>query len=251
MIDFSDAPDQKTGGGAIPPKSVVLLRLKIREATGKGATDHPLIKQFRTGLVGLDCEFEVVVGTFEGNKIWENLFLPVAMQPADMALTRGQEGICKSSHAKIRAIVEAARGIHPQEDNGPARSINDWHDLDGMVFPGLIGVKKVESGDEFINNTLTRVITIDREDYKNVMNGGEFVSELPLPELPEPNQAKGQPATQGYQSPAERQGQPQTTGQLPAQAYHNHPGAGGYQQKAAQGNAGAAHQGGKPQWATK
>ncbi|MBT4876342.1 MAG: hypothetical protein HOJ48_01150 [Desulfobacula sp.] len=206
MIDFNNAPAQKTGGGTIPPKSVVLLKMTIREpSSNKAYEHHPLITMYSSGLLGLDCQFDVECGTFEGNKIWENLFLCPEFQTIQM--TKGQKGICEGSFAKLRAIIEAARGIDPN-DSAPAsvnaRNINDWVDFQGMRFPGMMGITKPKSGDVYLNNSLMRVITMEKEDYSVVMGGGEYISDLPLPAIPESSHTTGTSgaAKKGYQAPS-------------------------------------------------
>ncbi|MCP3942592.1 MAG: hypothetical protein GY710_14045 [Desulfobacteraceae bacterium] len=242
MIDFNNASAQKTGGGTIPPKSIVKVLMTVREpGDAKRCEWHPLITVFNSGMLGLDCEFEVIFGTFEGNRIWENLFLSPEMQPAEMELTRGQDGICKGSFAKLRAMIEAYRGIDPN-DSSPAatnaRNLQDWTDFQGMIFPIMVGVDKPKKGDVYLNNNIIRVITVEREDYKLVMGGGEFISELPLPEIPESEQKTGSGAAKtGYQAPQNQNRLNQTMGNQSNNGYQ------------AQNNQGA--QGGAPQWAQK
>jgi hypothetical protein len=173
----------------------------------KRVSDHQLVTKYSSGLVGLDCEFEVVAGTFEGSTIWENLFFRPQFQ--SISLTKGQEGICNGSDAKFRAIIEAARGIDPM-DGSPAavnaRSIQDWGDFTGMEFPVMVGVAKVRPGDQFINNTVVRVITPDRPEYAEIMAGGEIITDTPLPELHHGGTSTTKPASGGYQPPAQNGG---------------------------------------------
>lgn len=73
MINLGDAPEQKEGGkGTIPPKSIVLVKMEIRKP--KTDSSDPAVSVFKTGIKGLDCEFTVVSGQFEGKTMWENCF---------------------------------------------------------------------------------------------------------------------------------------------------------------------------------
>lgn len=234
MIDFGGTPEQKgRGNGPIPAKSIVKIKMTIREPSGSKVFEkHPLITKFSSGLLGLDCMFEVVTGTFENCKIYENWFLRPEFQA--ISLTKGQEGICRGSDAKMRAIIEASRGINPT-DGSPAaiqaRKINDWADFQGMEAPAKIGVDKPNAGDQYINNNIMRIVTIDREEYQTVMSGGEIISDIPIPEIPaaknQTSDTKSGPAG-GWGGGHQSQGQ--QTGNAQAQ-----------QQNQAQG--------GKPSWA--
>lgn len=213
-IDFNNSPEQKTGnGGAIPPKSIVKVRLEIREPSGtKISSDHPLVTIFGTGLIGFDCVFEVIAGTYNENKIYENLFFRPDFQ--SIQLTTGQTGICNGSDGKMRAMIEASRGIDPGDGGQAAitaRMIQDWSDFQGMEFPVLVGIKKQKVDDQYINNNIMRIITPEDDDYQTVMGGGEVISKLPLPATPEPQKTGGgysAPNTQGgYQAPNQTQGQ--------------------------------------------
>jgi hypothetical protein len=214
-INFNDSPEQKTGGGAIPPKSIVKMRLEIREPSGtKCHESHNLVTVFKSGLIGFDCILEVIAGQFNENKIYENLFFRPDFQSIEM--TTGQTGICNGSDAKFRAMIEASRGIDPG-DGSPAsvnaRMINDWSDFQGMEFPVLVGIKKQKADDQYINNNIMRIITPEHDDYQKVMGGGEIISKLPLPATPEPTKTGG-----GYQAPGAGKTAPANTGGKPAWA---------------------------------
>lgn len=246
MIDFSNSPDQKTGGaGPIPAKSMVKVKMEIRKPKAeKATTDHPLVTVFKSGLVGLDCEFEVISGQFEGTRIWENIFFRPDFQSIQMS--KGQIGICNSSDAKFRAIIEASRGISPT-DGSPAavqaRSIQDWNDFNGLEFPVLVGVAKPETGDKFINNTISRVITPERDEYPSLMMGEDIITDIPLPELPQVGSTAGTSAnnpTGGYTPPNQQRGGYTPPGQQQTEGGYSPP-----DQTQSGGNTGAP----PPSWA--
>lgn len=249
-INFNEAPEQKVCGGVpIPPRSVVKVAMKIRQPAGQKAhAQSHMITVYKTGLLGLDCEFVVEAGTFEGCKIWENVFLRPQFQ--EIKLTKGQEGICHRGDGLLRAIIEAARNIQPSDNSQPAtqaRMINDWSDFDGMEFGVMVGVDTPKPGDQYVNNTIIRVITPDQDEYQTVMAGGEIVSDRPIPEIPAApaggQQSKSyQPPTSpqsGYQAP------PQQSYQPPQPNYNDAPNYNDVQPPPPPGQNG----GGKPAWA--
>lgn len=182
MIDLGQAGEQKEIGtnGPIPPKSVVKVRMALRKPKSPDSQD-PSVNIFKSGLKGLDCEFTVIGGHFDGLRIWENWFLPPSMQT--ITLSKGQEGVCNGSFAKERAVIEAARSLDP-EDPAANRSISTWFDLHGLEFPVKVGIDKPKPGDQYLNNTLLKVITTTDEHYKEVMGGVDHITSEPIPELP-------------------------------------------------------------------
>lgn len=191
MIDLGQAGQQKEGvRGTIPPQSIVKVRMEIRKPKKPDPLD-PAVTVFKSGLKGLDCEFTVVSGQFEGVRIWENWFLPPSMQT--ISLTKGQEGACNGAFAKARAVIEAARNLDPA-DPAANRTIQSWFDLHSLEFPVKAGVDTPKPGDQYLNNNIMKVLTPGDEHYTTVMGGGEVISDKPLPEIPPPPQSSAPPA---------------------------------------------------------
>ena len=191
MIDLGQAGQQKEGvRGTIPPQSIVKVRMEIRKPKKPDQQD-PAVTVFKSGLKGLDCEFTVVSGQFEGVRIWENWFLPPSMQT--ISLTKGQEGACNGSFAKARAVIEAARNLDPA-DPAANRTIQSWFDLHSLEFPVKVGVDTPKPGDLYLNNNIIKVLTPGDEHYTTVMGGGEVISDKPLPEIPPAPQSSAPPA---------------------------------------------------------
>ena len=181
MIDLGQAGQQKEGvRGTIPPKSIVKARMEIRQPKKPDPQD-PAVTIFSSGLKGLDCEFLVVGGQFDGVRIWENWFLPPSMQT--VKLSKGQEGVCNGSFAKARAVIEAARNLDPA-DPAANRSIQSWFDLNGLEFPIKVGVNIPKPGELYLNNNIAKVLTMADDHYADVKAGGEVITDNPLPELP-------------------------------------------------------------------
>jgi hypothetical protein len=165
----------------------------------------------------LNVEFEVVTGSYAGAKIWENMNVAGAS-------TNGQMTAVRISLAKVRAMVEAARGINPK-DQGPqarqGRTLTSWSELDGIEVPIMVDCEVSQpdkNGRKWVNNTILRVITPDHEAYQEIMAGGERITDEPLPEIPAaggktdspaPSWAQPKPQQQAPTTPNWGQGQQQ------------------------------------------
>jgi hypothetical protein len=181
-IDLGSAPKQKEiMSGPIPKKSMVKVKLEIRKPKKADPQDES-VTVYKSELKGLDLEFTVVSGTFEGLRMWENWFLPPAMQT--IKLTKGQEGACNGGFSKCRAVIESARALDP-EDPAANRHIDSWFDLHGLEIPVKIGIDKPKPGDIYINNNISKILTIADEEYNEVMAGGEIITDEPIPDIPQ------------------------------------------------------------------
>lgn len=180
VLDLNDALEQRDApGGAIPPKSIVPVRLTIRTPKEGKAGFHPLVVASDTGYHYLDCAFEVTAGRFQGRKIWENLGLA--------GETDGQKKGVEIARRKLRAIVEAIRAIEPKDASPQAaqgRRLQSPEELNGACFGVRVGVERPKPGDRFVNNTIALIITPDHEFYPQAMAGQDRISDEPLPEIP-------------------------------------------------------------------
>jgi len=177
MIDFNGAELQKdgTGAAAVPEDSNVTFKLTIRPPkAGKEGTLHNLFCKSSKGNEYLDIEFEVVGGNFAGRKVWQNFTLAGSDQAAAISMRT------------LRAIIESARGIKP-DDASPAataaRQLSDWMDMNELIFLAKVGVvveQNQKDGKHYINNTIKKIITPDMAEYM----AGEAITDKPLPPLP-------------------------------------------------------------------
>jgi hypothetical protein len=191
MLDFNSAEVQTEGtGSAIPEDSIIPFLMTIRPPkAGKEGTTHHLFSKSAKGNEYIDVEFEAQ-GTFAGRKVWQNFTLV------------GSDQAAKISMRTLRAIVESARGIAPSDASPAAsagRQLSDWADFNGLVF--LAKVKCVveqnqKDGNYYVNNEFKKIITADDTEYA----AGEFISDKPLPSIPEagaPKQTTAAAATGG------------------------------------------------------
>ena len=107
-FDYSDAPEQR--GDLIPPNTIATLQLKIHP--GNAGEGGLLTRSKDGGCEMLDLELTVVDGPHIKRKLWERMVLN--------GTTRGHEA-SDISRGKLRAILESARGIKPDDMGEEAR----------------------------------------------------------------------------------------------------------------------------------
>jgi hypothetical protein len=76
----------------------------------------------------------------------------------------------KISRSRLRAILESARGIRPDDKSDAAkqaRQVSSYGDFDGVRFIARIGVEPPQNGYK-AKNKLDEVITPDRKDWHSI-----------------------------------------------------------------------------------
>ena len=131
-LDFNDSGPQKSFD-VIPDGTVATVRLKIRPGnSGEGGW---LRRSKEGNSEALDCEFVVRDGEYAKRKFWSLL---------TVAGTRdGHRDAADISNRRIRAMLESARGIRPDDTSEAAkqgRRLSSYGDLDGLAFIARIGV---------------------------------------------------------------------------------------------------------------
>lgn len=207
MIDLNQAAEQGTGGGkAVPPDSVVLVQMIIRQPRAGSEGSMPMLTRAQSGLEQLDCEFVIAQGSYKDAKWFERLSV-------SNAHTEGQKKAVDIAMRTIRAMVESSRGINPKDASPAAaqqRVLQSWEELNGIYFPAMLDAVVSDpnkDGKRFVNNKLRRVITPDKPEYAVICDGGEIITDKPLPEIPatdanaKPNWAAPAPASAPQAAP--------------------------------------------------
>ena len=185
MLDFNGEEQQKQRAyGPVPAGSRVLLRMDLVKPR-YADEQHEYVQRAQSGLRGLWVEFTVAFGTYEGVRWRENVWLPTGHQ--SVRLTEGQTKGCNMWGSRLKAALEASRGISPK-DTSPkasrARQTQDWMDFHGLEFPAVLGIANESytgrNGNEYWNNTMSRVVTADDNDYRTIMDGGEIITDGPI-----------------------------------------------------------------------
>lgn len=185
MLDFNNEQEQQIRNyGPVPAGSTVLVRLEMLKPQ-YADRDHAYVSRSKNGLLGLYAQYTVAAGTYEGCQWRENIWLPRRNQK--ISLSDGQATACNMGGARIRAIIEAHRGVAPRDESPKAqraRQIDDWLDLNGMEFPAVVGIDKHpytgKYGREYWSNTLSRIVGADKETFSVVKNGGEILTDGPV-----------------------------------------------------------------------
>ena len=114
--------------------------------------------------MALDVEFTVVEGPFAKRKFWGLFTLE--------GVSDGHQKAADISASRLRAILESARGIRPDDESDAAkagRRMNSWGDFDGLRFIAKIGIEKAKEGSGFKDkNSLEAAITPDRKAWMKV-----------------------------------------------------------------------------------
>jgi hypothetical protein len=124
--DFNTAAEQRNFD-LIPDGTFAIARLKIRPGN---AGEGGWLRRSKDGQSeALDCELVVLDGPHAKRKIWS--LLTVA------GVTDGHQEAASISNSRIRAMLESAKGIRPDDNSEAAkaaRRFTSWGDLDGLCF---------------------------------------------------------------------------------------------------------------------
>jgi hypothetical protein len=170
MQDFNDAGPQRFFE-VIPANTVVTVQITVRP--GNAGDGGWLTRSQNCASEGLDLEYTVVDGRYAKRKIFERLTLH--------GTTEGHGEAARISQSKIRAILESARGIRP-DDKGEAaieaRRITNYGELDGMRFIARLGVEPARNG-YAAKNRVAEVLTPERKDWHRVEQPAKSTASTP------------------------------------------------------------------------
>lgn len=158
-MDFNNASEQREGG-LIPAETVAVVHLTIRPGN---AGEGGWLKRSKDGSsFGIDAEFTVVEGTHAKRKFWKLFTVEGA--------TEGHAKAAEISASQLRAILESARGVRPDDESDAAkaaRRVGSWGDFNGLRFVAKIGIEKGKEGYKD-KNTLDAAVTPDRKAWVKV-----------------------------------------------------------------------------------
>ncbi len=164
--DFNDADAQQAGFDLIPRGTVVPVRMTIKpgghDDQTQGWTGGYATESFETGSVYLACEFVVTAGPYAKRKMWSNVGLHSRKGPVWAQMGR----------SFIRAALNSARGVNPQDNSAQAisaRRIDSFADLDGIEFIVRVEVEKGGKGED--RNVVKIAIEPDHKDYAVLRSG--------------------------------------------------------------------------------
>ncbi|MGA3772426.1 hypothetical protein [Ralstonia pseudosolanacearum] len=163
--DFNDAGRQ-VGFDLIPKGTLLKIRMTIRQGgfddPSRGWTGGWATESEHTGSVYLAAEFVVLEGPYAKRKLWSMIGLhsPKGDEWANMG------------RAFVRAALNSARGVHPDDNTEPAqlsRRIRDFGELHGMEFIGRVDIELDSRGDA--RNVIRQAVEPNHKDYAALMAG--------------------------------------------------------------------------------
>ena len=156
-IDLNEASGQREFD-LIPADTIVTLAIKVR---GGGAGPDGTLRRSKDGRSeGLDLELTVCDGKFAKHKLWTLLTL--------QGETEGHAEAGRIATTLLRAILESARGVRPDDQGEEAkqqRRLASYLELDGMRFVGRIGIEPAKNGYD-AKNKLASVITPEMQAWR-------------------------------------------------------------------------------------
>jgi hypothetical protein len=163
--DYTDAPPPPKIE-LIPANTTATVVLRIRR--GNAGEDGVLKRSKDGGCEMLDCEFVLADGPHKGRKFWEYLII--------QGTTDGQAQVAEGSKRTLKAILDSALGLKPDDVSPEARAARtvSIKQFEGMTFIAKIGIEEGKSkndgsGDSWPDkNILAGVITPDRKEWHPV-----------------------------------------------------------------------------------
>jgi hypothetical protein len=155
-LDLNTANEQRTFN-VIPPNTIVTLQMHINR--GGVGPDGWLTRAADGASENLDCVFIVTDGEYAKRKIFQKLTLH--------GTTPGHAEAGEISKATLRAIIESARGIRPDDKSeaaNTARKLKSYGDFDQLGFTARLGVRPPRDG-YAARNTILEVITPERQSW--------------------------------------------------------------------------------------
>ena len=160
MMNFNDASLQASFE-LIPANTSAKARLVIK--AGNDSQD-PLITHGKNGSTSyLNCEFIILEGVYAKRKVFDKIGLA------------GSDVWVNMSKARIRAILESAKGINPKDMSEiamAARKINSFEELNGLDCVIKIGIERDKQGQ--YKNRVAAIITPEHISYNEYMNGQDI-----------------------------------------------------------------------------
>jgi hypothetical protein len=175
LFDLNTAGEQKSFD-VIPAQTIVTVQMIVRPGN---AGEGGWLKTSSNGnSEGLDCELVVVAPPeYAKRKVYDWFTI--------RGTTAGHAEAGEISLRRIRAILESARNVRPDDKSEAAqaaRRMTGWGDLNNIRFVAKLGIRPAQ-GEFAAKNTILEVITPDRKPYIKPEQVGT-TSAAPAPAAP-------------------------------------------------------------------
>ena len=162
-MNFNNAEQQNTFD-LIPANTIAKARLVLKP--GNDYNDPMLTRsKSNSDTAYLNCEFIILEGQYVKRKIFDK----IGIEGSDVWVNMGK--------ARIRAILESARGVNPKDMSEmaiQARQINSFDDLNGLDIVIKIGIEHDRNGLYQDKNRVASIITPEHISYNEYMNGQDI-----------------------------------------------------------------------------
>lgn len=159
MVDFNDAGPQR-GFDLIPNGTIATVQMIINNG---GLGEGGLLKQSKNGECQmLDVEFTVVEGPYAKRKIFQPLVLSGS--------TKGQAEAAEICGALLRAILESAHGIDPNDKSEAAQIKRkaEYANFNNLRFVAKIGIELTKNVAYRDKNIIRAAITPNMKQWHPV-----------------------------------------------------------------------------------
>ena len=163
MMNFNDAEIQK-GFDLIPANTIAKARLVIKP--GNDPTDHFITRSKGGDTAYLNCEWIILEGKYAKRKVFDK----IGLEGSDKWVNMGK--------ARIRAILESAKGINPKDVSEiavAARKINSFDELNNLDVVIKVGIEHDKHGRYQDKNRVIAIITPENYSYTEFMNGSNDI----------------------------------------------------------------------------
>jgi hypothetical protein len=166
-MDFNDAGQQQVGD-LIPTNTIAKVVATLRP--GRQGQGGWVTRSNTSDVEYLNFEFTVLEGPFANRKFWQNMTIS-----GGKVDERGQSKAWGITKATLRAMLDSAFGLDPDDDSPAARQkriTQDFGSFNGLQFVAKIGIEKGK--DNYPDkNRLALVLTRKNQEYAGVMFGAQ------------------------------------------------------------------------------
>lgn len=173
-IDLNDVPPEFER--TVIPEGT--YRCEIEVIDGGAGDDRSLTVSAAGFLLFLKTHVKVLSGKYRGTVIFDQINVEIDKKPPRDKAANYEKAV-EMGQARVRAIVEGAYGIKPNDDSRrarPQRKLEGWGEIDGLKVWARIGIKPA-SGGYSERNEVQSIVRPGDEDWPSGQD--EFDDDIP------------------------------------------------------------------------